>query len=79
MALNDNDTHILEEIVATDGNCMLTKRCDRCPFRVMCLPEWVYPNPPSQEQRLKMAQDVLAHHYLLDEDSEVEEFTWDKS
>jgi len=79
MALSTNDKNILEEIVASDGNCMSSKRCEKCPFRVMCLPEWIYPNPPSQEQRLKMAQDVLAHHYLLDEDVEMEEYKWDKS
>lgn len=82
MALNSSDKNILEEIVTLDGHCMNSKRCDKCPFRAICLPEFLNPIPPSQEQRLKMAQDVLAHHYLIDEDVEVEDinkdFKWDK-
>jgi hypothetical protein len=79
MALKEQEKNVLEEIVTLNGTCMLKARCDKCPFRVMCLPEWVYPNPPSQEQRLKMAQDVLTHHGLLDEDTDIEEFKWDKN
>jgi hypothetical protein len=78
MALSKNDTDILEKIVELDGNCIDSKRCKVCPFRAMCLPEFVYPNPPSQEQRRKMAMDVLTHHALMDEDTQVTEFKWDK-
>jgi hypothetical protein len=82
MALSDLDKNILEEIVETDGQCMSSKRCEKCPFRVICLPEFLNPIPPSQEQRLKMAQDVLAHHYLIDSEVEVEDikkdYKWDK-
>ena len=82
MALTTSDKNTLEEIVSTDGQCMSSKRCEKCPFRAICLPEFLNPIPPSQEQRLKMAQDVLAHHYLIDEDVEIEEinkdFKWDK-
>lgn len=77
MALSTLDKDILEEIVATDGHCMSSKRCEKCPFRAVCLPEFLNPIPPSREQRLKMAQDVLAHHYLIEEVEDVEkEFTW---
>jgi hypothetical protein len=82
MALSTSDKNVLEEIVATDGQCMSSKRCESCPFRAICLPEFLNPIPPSQEQRLKMAQDVLAHHYLIDDEVEVEDiqkdYKWDK-
>lgn len=82
MALSTSDKNVLEEIVQTDGHCMNSRRCDKCPFRAICLPEFLNPIPPSQEQRLRMAQDVLAHHYLIDEDVELEDikkdFKWDK-
>lgn len=71
MALNTSDKDVLEEIVALDGSCMSSKRCDKCPFRARCLPEFLNPIPPSQEQRLKMAQDVLAHHYLIDDETDI--------
>lgn len=71
MALTKSDKDVLEEIVTTDGQCMNSKRCEKCPFRAICLPEFLNPIPPSQEQRLKMAQDVLAHHYLIDDDSDI--------
>jgi hypothetical protein len=82
MALSTTDKNILEEIVTTDGQCMNSKRCEKCPFRAICLPEFLNPIPPSQEQRLKMAQDVLTHHYLIDDEVEIEDirkdFKWDK-
>jgi hypothetical protein len=79
MALTQGDKDVLEEIVKLDGQCLESSRCKRCPFRAICLPEFLNPVPPSQPQRLKMAQDVLAHHYLIDEDMEVEQdFKWDK-
>jgi hypothetical protein len=78
MALSGNDTNILEEIVSLEGNCINSKRCEKCPFRVVCLPEFLNPIPPSQEQRLKMAQDVLTHHYLIDDDMDIKEWTNDE-
>ena len=82
MALNQTDKDVLEEIVKTDGQCLDSKRCAKCPFRAICLPEFLNPVPPSQPQRLKMAMDVLAHHYLIDDEVEVEEikkdYKWDK-
>ena len=79
MALSSTDKETLEEIVKTTGQCMDSKRCQRCPFRIRCLPEFLNPVPPSQEQRLKMAEDILAHHYLLDGNVDVEDYEWDKS
>jgi hypothetical protein len=79
MALSAIDKNILEEILKTEGQCMNSKRCERCPFRAACLPEFLNPIPPSQEQRLKMAQDVLAHHYLIDDTTDIiEEWTSDE-
>lgn len=78
MALNDQDIKALEEIVSTDGKCMDKVRCKRCPFRAMCLPEFLNPTPPSPQQRKIMALDVLSHHALVDEDLSIEEYQWDK-
>jgi hypothetical protein len=79
MALNNNDSNILEQIVQLEGKCMESQRCKLCPFRVMCLPEFINPNPPSPEQRMKMSLDVLAHHALVDDlPLEVTEYKWDK-
>lgn len=80
MALTSNDARILQEIVDLDGSCMSSQRCKVCPFRVMCLPEFLYPNPPTPEQRAKMALDVMMHHVLADEDQplDVEQHRWDK-
>ena len=79
MALSEDDKSVLEEIVTTEGNCMNSLRCRRCPFRAICLPEFLNPNtPPTSNQRLKMAQDILAHHYLIDEESDIQDHKWDK-
>ena len=80
MALSNNDAKILEQIVSLDGNCMDSKRCSACPFRGLCLPEFVFPNPPTKEQRAKMALDVMTHHALVDEEETFDptQHKWDK-
>lgn len=78
MALNSQDIEILEQIVEADGNCMESARCRKCPFRALCLPEFLNTIPPSTQQRSKMAIDVLTHHTLMGEDVEVEHYKWDK-
>lgn len=82
MALSQTDKDILEEIVNEDGHCLDSKRCSKCPFRAICLPEFLNPIPPSQPQRLKMAMDVLTHHYIIDDEVELEDikkdYKWDK-
>ena len=80
MALSNNDTRILEQIVELDGKCMDSQRCQLCPVRVMCLPEFLNPIPPTQEQRSKMALDVITHHALVDEEQplDIEQHRWDK-
>ena len=80
MALSNNDTNILEQIVSLDGNCMDSQRCKLCPFRVMCLPEFLNPTPPTKEQRAKMALDVMTHHALVDESEplDISQHKWDK-
>jgi hypothetical protein len=74
MSLSQSDKSVLEEIVNLDGQCMESSRCKKCPFRSICLPDFLNTNPPTQPQRLKMAQDVLTHQYLLDQDMDKEEF-----
>jgi hypothetical protein len=82
MALGKDDKDVLEEIVKLDGQCLDSVRCKRCPFRAICLPEFLNPIPPSPCQRLKMAQDVLVHSCLIDDELKVEDvtsdFKWDK-
>ena len=80
MALTNNDANILQEIVNLDGKCMDSKRCKLCPFRVMCLPEFLNPNPPTPEQRAKMSLDVITHHALVDdpEPLDIAQHRWDK-
>lgn len=79
MALSKNDATVLEQIVMLDGKCMDSQRCKLCPFRGMCIPEFIYPNPPTQSQRQQMALNVLAHHALVDEEELIpKEFQWDK-
>jgi hypothetical protein len=78
VALNKQDSAVLQEIVNLDGNCINSLRCAKCPFRAMCLPEFLNVIPPTTQQRAKMALDVLVHHSLVDEDLVAAEFKWDK-
>ena len=63
--LSENDATALQEIVELEGSCLLKDRCLRCPFRAMCLPEFLNPTPPSKNQRFNMALDVLTHNTLV--------------
>lgn len=79
MALTNSDAAVLEQIVDLSGNCMESQRCKVCPFRAMCLPEFLNPIPPTTDQRAKMALDVIAHHALVDEqDLDIDQHRWDK-
>ncbi len=82
MALSNKDAQILQDIVNLEGKCMDSKRCEQCPFRAMCLPEFLNEKPPTTQQREKMALDVLTHHALVDEDMSLEDlkadYRWDK-
>ena len=82
MALSDSDKKVMQQIVDLEGKCMKAERCNKCPFRAMCLPEFIYPNPPTQSQRMKMAMDILVHHELIDNELTVEElkeeYRWNK-
>ncbi len=82
MALTDSDKKILQEIVTEEGKCLNSKRCQVCPFRAMCLQEFLNTEPPSQAQRFSMALSVLTHHLLVDDDmtsDEVQaEYRWSK-
>lgn len=80
MALSKNDETILQEIVDLEGDCLMRKRCEQCPFRSMCLPEFlnVAAPPPTKQQRRDMALKVLTHNSLLEDttDDVVKEYTW---
>lgn len=67
MSLSSKDVVILQEIISVDGKCLYSKRCLECPFRAMCLPEFLNPKPLTQPQRLRMALDVLSHHSIMDD------------
>lgn len=72
MSLPDNDASILQEIVELEGNCLKRERCVQCPFRSMCLPEFLNPHPPAKSQRFNMALDVLTHNALMDPQKNIE-------
>lgn len=78
MSLSEQDELILNQIVDLDGKCMESSRCLECPFRSMCLPEFLNPIPPTTQQRAKIALDVLTHHVLVDEDLLIEDYKWHK-
>ncbi len=73
MSLSNKDKKILSEIVAISGNCLESKRCSECPFRSVCLPEFLNPRPLTRPQRLNMALDVLSYNMLLDDNFTAQE------
>lgn len=76
MALNKQDIEVLEQIVDLNGKCMDSLRCSICPFRAMCLPEFLNPTPPSTNYRLSIALDILTHQMFMGEEVEVEDYRW---
>ena len=64
--LSEKDQQALERIVELQGNCLRDDMCQRCPFRSMCLPEFLNVEPPTKKQRMDIAFNVLAHNVLLD-------------
>ena len=73
MSLSDVDKTILQEIVNETGKCLHAKRCLLCPFRSQCLPEFLYPYPPTETQRFSMALNILSHHLLMGDGITAEE------
>jgi len=78
MAISRSDQVVLQQIVDEEGNCLKASRCKVCPFRSMCLPEFLFPKPLTPNQRMTMALDILVHHSLIDEDIEVQDLRDDK-
>lgn len=81
MALNKEDQKVLEEVVEENGDCLKAERCEKCPFRSMCLPEFLNIEPPTKTQRKNMAIEVLMHNaVMIDEEvskEDIEEqYTW---
>jgi hypothetical protein len=77
VSLSESDKKTLQEIVDTNGKCLSAKRCQVCPFRAKCLPEFLNPSVPTESQRLEMAITVLTHHALLEDDLSVESINED--
>jgi hypothetical protein len=71
--ISSKDAEILQEIVTLDGKCLSSKRCTECPFRSMCLPEFLAPTPLPQHKRAKMALNILSYNDLLDDDDIIEQ------
>jgi len=69
--LTPTDLIVLQEIVDLDGKCLDSFRCSICPFRAKCLPEFLDPSPPTQNQRYRLALDVLSLDSIMG-DHEVE-------
>jgi hypothetical protein len=81
MALNDSDQKILEEVVTLEGDCLKKERCEKCPFRSMCLPEFLNIEPPTKNQRKEMAAKILMHNAVMEDEqmdkkSIEEQYTW---
>jgi hypothetical protein len=72
MSLSKNDAAVLQEIVELEGSCLRKERCLQCPFRSMCLPEFLNPFPPTKSQRFNIALDVLTHNALMDPEKNIE-------
>ena len=78
MALSNKDKHLLQEILLLEGKCMESNRCMECPFRAMCLPDFLNPIPPTTAQRDRMAGDILINDALLDEEIVFSDYKWNK-
>jgi hypothetical protein len=74
MKLSDSNKLILEEIVVLEGNCLKRERCEKCPFKMSCLPEFLN-TAPTKNQRLEMALDLITRDIIL-EDSEDSHPLW---
>lgn len=68
LSLSNKDKKILAEIISLGGQCLESKRCIECPFRSVCLPEFLNPYPLTRPQRLNMALDVISYGLLLDDE-----------
>ena len=74
MALDHKDQELLQEIVVKEGDCLDgAERCKQCPFRAMCLPEFLNIQPPTKAQRMEIALRILVHNSLIDSDMSIEE------
>jgi len=61
-------TEILEEIIEVKGECLKTSRCQNCPFRNACLPEFATNTGQlTHEQRFNLALDILAEITIMDD------------
>jgi hypothetical protein len=74
MSLTKNDKEVLEEIIEKEGDCLEQGMCQKCPFRSMCLPEFVYVDPPTKNQRFTMALDVITHNTLMDAEIDLDDY-----
>ena len=76
--LNEQDNKVIQEIVDAAGQCLNSKRCPSCPFRGICLPEFLNEGL-SPESRLALALKVMANQFLLGEDISAEDIKRDYS
>ena len=61
-------TEILEEIIDVKGRCLKASRCEMCPFRNACLPEFATNTGQlTHEQRFTLAIDVLTEVAVMDD------------
>ena len=78
MKLSEDHKLVLEEIVNLEGDCLKKERCERCPFRMSCLPEFLTsPNlPPTKNQRFEMALDTITRDIIM-KDEEPQKPLWE--
>ena len=77
MGLTNQDIQILQEIVDLEGKCLESNRCKVCPFRAICLPDFLNTRPPTASHREKLAMDVLTHHALIDSEISISDLKQD--
>lgn len=71
--ISNRDTEILQEIITLDGACLNSKRCAECPFKNVCLIEFLGTAIIPQSKRAKMALDVLSCNDLLNDEDIIEQ------
>jgi hypothetical protein len=78
MILSEQQKAILQEILDLQGKCLDGKpRCQLCPLKTLCLPEFLKPLHPTQSQRFNLALRILLHSSLLDPEVTLEDILRD--
>lgn len=69
---------ILEEIVNSNGNCLDSKRCKKCPFARVCLVESLKNKKlPTKNKRFQMALEFIVNDIIMEDSNQgIENSEW---